>query len=71
MIDFSPVTTHLQVVARYRRRRAAPVPASVPVPQPAAGSNEQYLRRWIVHQAVLYNDLLATIAGAPPPASRG
>jgi len=35
----------------------------------AVDGNSQYLRRWIAHQAVLYNDLLKTIASAPcPPA---
>jgi hypothetical protein len=30
-----------------------------------------YLRRWISHQAVLYNDLLQTIAAAPRPHTGG
>jgi hypothetical protein len=76
MTHLRPFTPRLHTAPRCRRRMiAAPVPVPVPVPapapapvpalRPAAGGDAQYLRLWIVHQAVLYNDLLETIASAP------
>jgi hypothetical protein len=40
-------------------------PVLVPPLRAAAGGDSQYLRRWIVHHAALYSDLLETIASAP------
>lgn len=37
-----------------------------PISAPAPAADPTYLRRWVAHQATTYNDLLKTIAAAPP-----
>ena len=64
MTHLRPFTPRFHTAPRCRRRMIA-APATVPPLRAAAGGDSQYLRCWIVHQAVLYNALLETIASAP------
>ena len=57
--SFGPL--HMSAVApRPTRSPRSERPASAPSADPT------YLRRWVAHQATTYNDLLKTIAAAPP-----
>ena len=64
MIALRSCPTRTRVIPTDRNRNQVEAPA--PAPRDA-----KYLRRWITHQAVLYNDLLQTIAAAPSPDQHG
>lgn len=69
MASFTSFVPRLHTCPRRLRTAAArttPTPRRV-----AAAGDSQYLHRWIAHQAVLYGDLLKTIASAPHPPSAG
>lgn len=65
MTHFRPDGPRVSAVsARSRRRRPAGPAGLAPETRDAC-----YLRRWIVHQAALYEDLLRTVASAPHPSA--
>ena len=60
---------------RFQTSAVAPRPTwslSSKKPVSAPSADPTYLRRWVAHQATTYNELLKTIAAAPPaPGKRG